>query len=167
MNVNGYLQEGLLKRERNAKAQHMYLENAELSLTTATELLQSPNKPYLWVIVTSYYAMFYIANAVLLQLGYRTQHRIVHKVTYDALVELVRPRLQQALLDGYAELQRDALDIAAAKTDALMDSYYWELRKRSAFQYEMSEQTKHSKAETSLKRANEFVFEMRKLLSKE
>ena len=69
-NFRRYLQEGLLKKDTNELAKNKYLENADLSLKTAHELMQSPLKPYLWAIVTSYYSMFYMANAVLLQYGY-------------------------------------------------------------------------------------------------
>ena len=70
-NFRMYLQEGLIKKETNELAKSKYLENADLTLKIAYELMQSPLKPYLWVIVTSYYAMFYMANAVLLQYGYK------------------------------------------------------------------------------------------------
>ena len=46
----------------------------------------SRTRASLWVIVISYYAMFYAANAVLLHLGYRTGEKIAHKVTSDALI---------------------------------------------------------------------------------
>ena len=75
-NFKMYLHEGLLKKEANPLAEERYIENAELSLNTAYEIMKSPLKPYLWVIVISYYSMFYIANAVLLHHGYKTQERI-------------------------------------------------------------------------------------------
>jgi len=46
-NFTAYLQEGLLKKEKNQLAQSHYLENADLSLQTAQELMKSPLKPYL------------------------------------------------------------------------------------------------------------------------
>lgn len=61
-NFDRYLLEKLITKERNDLAQEMYLKNAELSLKVATELSTSPLKPYLWVIITSYYSMFYAAN---------------------------------------------------------------------------------------------------------
>ena len=80
-NFDRYLIDGLLKRETNDLAKNMYLKNAELSLQVAQELVKNPLKPYIWIIVISYYSMFYIANAVLLHLGYKTQDKITHKVT--------------------------------------------------------------------------------------
>src|SRR3989338_954480 len=88
-NFDSYLQEGLLKKEHNNLAKEKYIENAQLSLNVANELMQSRLKPYLWVIVISYYSMFYMANAVLLNFGYKTQDKIVHKETNDSLIVLV------------------------------------------------------------------------------
>ncbi len=164
VHFNGYLEEGLLKKEKNELAMNKYIENADLSLKLAYELMQSPLKPYLWVIVTSYYSMFYMANAVLLHFGYKTQNKIVHKITSDALIVLVLSKLQKELLEAYEAIQSDALEIASAQAESVIESYFLELDKRSKFQYNMLEQTKEAKARTSLARASDFVFELRKLL---
>ncbi|MBI3051629.1 HEPN domain-containing protein [Candidatus Woesearchaeota archaeon] len=163
-NFKRYLEEGLLKKEKSELAQAKYLENADLSLRTANELLQSPLKPYLWVIVTSYYSMFYMANAVLLHYGYKTQDKIAHKVTSDSLIVLVLDKLRKELLEDYEAIQKDALEIASTKAESVIESYEFEMGKRSRFQYNMLEQTKENKAQTSFRRASEFVFELKKLL---
>lgn len=163
-NFDRYLDEGLLKKERNPLSQEMYLKNSLLSLNVAEELFRSPLKPYLWVIVCSYYSMFYIANAVLIKLGYKTQEKIVHKVTSDVLIVLVLSRLRKELLEDYELVQKDALEIASIKAEEVIGNYDLELGKRSIFQYNMLEETKESKAITSLKRAHEFTLEMKKLL---
>ncbi len=98
-NFDKYLQDGLIKMEKNETARQMYVKNAELSLQLAEECMISPIRPYLWVVVISYYSMFYIANAVLLNLGYKTGDKIVHKVTSDALVVLVVDRIRKGLLE--------------------------------------------------------------------
>jgi len=69
----------------------------------------------LWVIVTSYYSMFYMANAILLHYGYKTQDKIAHKVTSDALIVLVLHRLKEEFLEYYEAMQSDALEIAGTK----------------------------------------------------
>ncbi len=163
-NFDRYLAEKLIIKTRNDIAQEMYLKNAELSLKVAEELSNSPLKPHLWVIVTSYYSMFYVANAILLKLGYKTQDKIVHKVTCDALIVLVLSRLSKELVENYESIQNDALEIASIKAEEIIADYESELGKRGRFQYNMLEQTKESKALTSLQRAKEFLFEMRKLL---
>ena len=53
---------------------------------------------------------------------------------------------------------------AIPKADAVIGYYALELNKRSTFQYNMLEQTKENKAQTSFKRASEFIFELKKLL---
>ncbi len=51
-NFDQYLEDGLIKKEKNELAKEMYLKNAELSLQVANEMTKSPLKPYLWIIVT-------------------------------------------------------------------------------------------------------------------
>jgi len=94
-----YLQEGLIKKEKNETAKAMYIKNADLSLNLAGECMNSSLKPYIWVVVISYYSMFYIANAVLLELGYKTGDKIVHTVTNDALLVLVMDKIKKGLLE--------------------------------------------------------------------
>jgi uncharacterized protein (UPF0332 family) len=142
----------------------MYLKNAELSLKLAEDLMEHRLKPYLWVIVISYYSMFYIANAVLLDLGYKIGDKIVHKVTNESLIVLVINKIKKGLLDEYEIAKDDALDIASFKSEEIINYYELELEKRSRFQYEMTESIKEQKALTSLKRARKFIFEMKKLL---
>ena len=166
-NVRTYLEDGLLARRSNRAAQEMYLHNSDVSLATAHKVLslEGPTyKPYLWVIVPAYYAMYYIANAVLLARGYKVGDRVSHKVTSDALIALVRGGIRKGLLEGYEDTRGDALDLTAARTDDLLQSFDYERTKRSRFQYRLDAQAEHSKALTSLERAKTFVFEMKKLL---
>ena len=163
-NFDHFLREGLIIKRKDELAKAKYIKNAELSLKVANELLESTNKPYLWIIVISYYAMFYSANAVLLNLGYKTQDKIVHKVTNEALIALVLEKLKKGLLEDYEIIREDAMEIASIKAESIIEDYESELGKRSKFQYNMLEETKEAKAKTSIKRANEFVFEMKKLI---
>lgn len=164
-NFAAYLREGLLKKERNETAKAMYLKNSEISIKAAQTLTSQEFRPYLWVIVCSYYSMFYAANAVLLDLGYKTGDKIVHKVTSDALVVLVLDRLKREIMEGYEEVKEDALEIASAEAESLLEDYERELSKRSRFQYKMPDEAKEQKAATSLERARRFTFEMKKLLA--
>jgi len=164
VNFSVYLDEGLIKKENNDLAKVKYIENADLSLRVANELLSSKLKSHLWVIVISYYSMFYISNAVFLHYGYKVQDKIAHKVTNDALIHLVLDKLKKELIEDYEDIQRDALEIANNKAEVIVESYSFELGKRSRFQYNMLEQTKESKARTSFDRASKFVFEMKKLM---
>lgn len=166
-NIKGYLEEGLIKKQSNETARQMYIENSNLSLETAQKLLSLETdeyRPYLWVIVSSYYSMYYIANAVLLTAGYKTGDRISHKVTSDALIAFIRKKLKKGLIEEYENIKEDALELISSKADSLLQSFDFERQKRSKFQYRMDEQIKKAKALTSLERAKKFVFEMKKLL---
>ena len=163
-NFSQYLQDGLIKKEKNETAKAMYLKNADLSLRFAEEGMRSTLKPYLWVVVMSYYAMFYIANAVLLELGYKTGEKVVHKVTNDALIVLVIDKIKKSLLEEYESSKEDALEIASIKSGEIIEYYGLEMNKRSRFQYEMTESIQEQKAKTSLSRAKQFLLEMKKLL---
>ncbi|MFA5797437.1 MAG: hypothetical protein WC916_05365 [Candidatus Woesearchaeota archaeon] len=105
-----------------------------------------------------------MANAVLLHYGYKTQDKITHKVTCDTLIVLVLNKLKIQLFEDFEDAQKDALEIINARAESIIESYAFELAKRSRFQYNMLEETKEEKAKTSLKRAQEFSFEMKKLL---
>jgi uncharacterized protein (UPF0332 family) len=137
INFRNYLQEGLINKETNILAKEKYLDNARLSLRTANELMKSNLKPYLWVIVISYYSMFYMANAVFLQYGYKIGDRIAHKVTYDSLIVLVLDKFKDKLFQDFEDIQQDALEIMNAKAESIIESYNLELFKRSKFQYNM------------------------------
>jgi uncharacterized protein (UPF0332 family) len=166
-NVRRYFEEGLLKKQSNETAKLMYIENADLSLQTAQKILnleEDNYKPHLWVIVTSYYAMYYIANAIILKLGYKVGEKISHKVTSDALIVFTRDKLRKQFLEDYENLEEDALELISSKTDSLIKTFDYEREKRSKFQYQMDENVKKSKALTSLERAKKFVFEIKKML---
>ena len=167
INVRQYLSEGLLKKQNNETAKEMYIENSNLSLETAQKLLSLESasyKPYLWIIVSSYYAMYYMANAVLLNLGYKVGGKISHKITADALIVFVRNKLKKELIEEYEDVQEDALELISSKTDSILQSLDFEREKRSKFQYQMDEQAKKSKSLISLERAKLFLFELKKLL---
>ncbi len=158
--VNSYLSEGLLeKRSFQTLVFDTYMRNHRESLEVAKEL-HKQKLSSLWVIISSYYSMFYIANAVLYKLGYKTGHRITHKVTADALIVFVRERLKHALIESYEIAAEEALSMS----DSYLESFDHERVKRSRIQYESTEEIKLSKAETSLKRAEEFSIELENVL---
>ena len=166
-NVSQYLKDGLLKKYKNETAKLMYIENSNLSLETAQKLLtleSATYKPHLWIIVSSYYAMYYIANAALLKFEYKVGDKISHKVTSDSLIVFIRDKLKEELIEEYEGIKEDALELMSSKADSLLQSFDFERGKRSKFQYQMDEELKRSKALTSLERAKEFVFEIKKLL---
>lgn len=164
-NVRSYLDEGLLKKAViNQQIMNILLRNAKESLRVAEEVHQK-NLSELWVIVCSYYAMYYYANAVLLKFGYKAGDKIVHKVTSDALIVYIRGKLKESLIEEYEQTKEEALNLAGMKADLLIESFEFERNKRSMIQYKTIEVEKQSKAKTSLQRAKEFAKEMDKLLA--
>jgi len=158
INIPEYLREGLLKKIiPNKKIIEILIENAQESLNEAEKVKSS-----LWKIVISYYSMFYISNAVLVTLGYKVGDKIAHKVTSDALIVYVRSKLSKKLLDDYESAQNEAL--GSIKANQILESFDFEREKRGTLQYSTTETAKKSKAETSLKRAKEFILVMRELL---
>lgn len=163
-NVRSYLDEGLLKKAAmNRQVMDILLRNAKESLRVAEEVHQK-NLSELWVIVCSYYSMYYYANAILLRFGYKVGEKIVHKVTSDSMIVYVRGKLKESLIEEYEQTKEEALNLAGMKADSLIESFEFERNKRSLIQYRTIEVEKQSKAKTSLQRAKEFAKEMEKLL---
>ena len=163
-NVRSYLDEGLLKKTiMNQQIMNILLRNAKESLRVAEEIHQR-NLSELWVIVCSYYAMYYYANAVLLKFGYKVGEKIVHKVTSDALIVYIRGKLKGSLIEEYEQTKEEALNLAGMRADSLIESFEFERKKRGLIQYRTIEIEKQTKAKTSLQRAKEFAKEMDKLL---
>lgn len=159
-NVKSYLADMLIKKEPFKKIVYdTYRRNSRESLVVARKLLDE-NLSNLWVVVISYYSMFYIANAAIYKMGYKIGPKIAHKVTSDALVVFVRKKLKDSLIEGYEIASEEAL----AVSDNLLQSYDLERIKRAVFQYETTEEIKTAKAETSLQRAEEFSKEIENLL---
>jgi uncharacterized protein (UPF0332 family) len=189
-NVKLYMDDGLLKLGDNDAPRFVdfFMANAESSLRTASILQQISDEnalketlkvgmdfeSYLWVIVSSYYAMFYAATAILAKQGIRATGQIVHKVTADALIHFFGSNEKLAkLLEQYEEAQAVGLELVGReelmkrmqkKADELIISYEGERKKRSKFQYDIGVQAKRGYAQTSLERAKDFVFEIRKLI---
>ena len=164
-NVKSYVEDGLLKKAiPNKQVIDIFVRNAKESLRVAEEVQQKNISP-LWVIVCSYYAMFYYANAMLLKFGHKVGEKIVHKVTSDALIVYVRGKLKASLIEEYEKTKEEALNLAGIKADTLLESFDFERNKRSIIQYQTLDDEKQSKAQTSLQRAKEFTREMEKLLT--
>ena len=159
-NIRSHLSEGLLKKEQFKQIVFAtYMKNHRESLQVAKKLFNE-NLSNLWVVVISYYSMFYIANALLYRLGYKVGQKVAHKVTSDALIVFVRNKLKSKLIEEYEIASQEALLIS----DNLLQNYDYEREKRSVFQYESTEDIKIAKAKTSLERAQEFSLQLEKML---
>lgn len=164
-NVKNYLDDELIWKYKQYREDILktYDRNYKESLTVAQKLFDE-NASNLWVIVISYYSMYYIANAVLYKIGYKVGAKVSHKVTADALIVFTRNKLKKNFLKEYEEAKEDALEIIGRKADEVLDHFDKEQEKRSVFQYESTEEIKQEKARTSLERAKKFIFEMKKIL---
>jgi len=164
-NVRRYLDEGLIRKTvMNKQVMDILLRNGKESLRVAEEVNEKTISE-LWVIVCSYYAMYYYANAVLLKFGYKVGEKIVHKVTSDALIAYIRSKLKESLIEEYEQIKEEALNLAGMKADSIIESLDFERNKRNLIQYRTVETEKQSKARTSLQRAKEFTKEMEKLIA--
>lgn len=164
-NVRKYIEDNFLWKFKVFRKEILetYKRNYKESLDVAKRLFDE-KLSNLWVVVISYYSMYYIANAVLYKIGYKIGSKVSHKITADALIVFVRDKLKKSLIEEYEEAKEEALDIIGRKTDEIIGSFDKEMEKRSFFQYETTEQIKRAKARTSFERTKRFVFEMEKLL---
>lgn len=165
INVKTYLRDGLLKKkEYNENIFKAYIEKSSESLEVANYLSEN-HLSSMWITVTSYYSMYYISNAVLYKMGYKVDDEISHKVTCDALIDIVRDKLKNNLIEEFEDAQDEALQLTnSEKADNIIESLDYERRKRSKFQYEMTTEIKDSRAKTSFERAKIFNLEMNKIL---
>ncbi|MEK6830685.1 MAG: HEPN domain-containing protein [Nanoarchaeota archaeon] len=159
-NFKNYLRDGLIKKESFQDIVYQtYLKNATESLNVASEVLKNKTS-FLWVVVSSYYSMFYIASAYLYKKSYKAGQEIVHQVVNEALIVLSKSDLEKYFLEEYEEEKEKAL----AASENLLKDYEFEKTKRARFQYETTEEIKEAKAKTSLERAKNFVAVIRQLL---
>jgi uncharacterized protein (UPF0332 family) len=189
-NVREYIADGLLRVKDDSikKFIGFFMSNADSSLQTAALLYQISEEKtmkdtlrisaefesYLWVIVCSYYSMFYAATALLASEGMKARGEIVHKVTVDALIHFFMSNKKLAkLIRDYDEAQDVAGELVGReelmkriekKAGELIVAYEAERKKRSQFQYDTGLTIKKGYANTSLDRAKRFVGETSKIL---
>ena len=162
-NFKNYLNEGKIKKVSKVESliYETYLRNSRESLKVASQLFENKTSS-LWVVVTSYYSMFYMACAYLYKLGYKSGEEIVHQVVNEALIVQGRHKMKNHILENYDEEKEKALIIV----DNYLESYEKEKAKRASFQYQTTDEIKESKAQTSLNRAKEFLTLMEEILIK-
>ena len=122
-NIRQYMHEGYIRKvlpDKNIIA--ILSKNSEESLETANFLMQN-NKSSLWIIVCSYYSMYYIANAVICKHGYKVGRKISHAVTYDTLVVFIKNKLEKRLLEDYKDAMEEAADIARTESEMIIESF--------------------------------------------
>lgn len=181
-NINIYQREGLFKKGEYSNLIDFYVKTARKTLQTADVLMQiSDNdelkkklgllddfETYLWVITTSYYSMFYIINALFSKNGIKIGEKIAHKVASDVFYFyfIKNNKIAKDLFEVYEEAKGQAMDLISYSEQAekLFQNLEYERDKRHKFQYNMTESIKRSYAQTSLKRAKDFVNEIEVLI---
>jgi|SRR3989338_3753756 len=151
-----------------------FLNQSHKTLIVAEKLLKLSEienlDTHLWVINTSYYAMFFQATALLSFFGHKiNQEQGIHKMTYHALVHYFikeNSRIKMQLVEEYQEAITDAqtlLQLGENKVKDLIADFDNELIKRKTFTYTTEENAERNKALTSFKRAKNFVNEIDKI----
>ena len=162
-----------------------FLEKAKSSLETAKGLFKlsqnqnlketlklSPDyEGYLWTINASYYSMFYAATSLLAKYNHRIKTtQGIHSLTYHALVYYFLDndqKLTKHLLEQYQSIEQEAeelLQLAEKEARDNVEQVKFELTKRREFTYEMGKIAEKNKAETSIKRAEDFLTLARELI---
>jgi len=181
-NINIYQRDGLFKKGEYSNLIDFYVKTARKTLQTADILLQiSDNKElkkklgllddfetYLWVITTSYYSMFYIINALFSKYGIKIGDKVAHKVASDVFYFyfIKNNKIAKELFEIYEEAKGQAMNLInySEQAEKLFQDLEYERDKRHKFQYDMTENIKKSYAQTSLKRAKDFINEIELLI---
>ena len=128
-NFRNYLRNNLIKKVKFEDIIYQtYLRNSLESLKVANELFKNKTSS-LWVVVSSYYSMFYIASAYTYKRGYKPGGEIVHQIINEALIVLARHNLERHFLEEYEEEKEKALIVSSN----LLYKYESEKVKRSMF----------------------------------
>jgi uncharacterized protein (UPF0332 family) len=154
--------EHIKKQKSDTNLIQAFLDSSNESLNVA-EYLFKEEISSMWVIVSSYYSMYYMSNAVLNKLGFKVGGKMSHRVTADALIVLVRNNLKDNLLQDFDEAKDEYAELDNL-TDEIIELYDLEHKKRLNSQYVMGYDAQISKSKTSLDRAKQFNLELEKLL---
>jgi len=177
------INEGLIIKTKDSKYADFFIKNAKDSLDSAKILFDisvnektknsfgMPNfNGFLWVINSSYYSMFYMARALLENIGVKIKSdESVHFLVFNALVYYFYStgKLEKHFIEDFENAQEESSEILGKeKAKEIISSYSNEKEKRARFTYETGEIAMKSKAETSLNRAKKFNEEIRKILGR-
>lgn len=159
------------------KIKEFFLKKASTALQISKRIneisQQEDIDAYMWTINTSYYCLFYAATALLAHFKQRIKTDVgIHKLTYHALVYyfiLEDNKLQKHFIEEYKESYEEAeqlLQISEEKAIELIENFKFEHKKRIIFTYEVGKEAEMNKAQTSIKRAENFLIEARKIIEK-
>ena len=146
--VKQFINEGIIKPKGKPEHMDFFLKNADDSIDSAKALFELSINPekhvslgftsfngLLWVVNASYYSMFYMARALLENLGVKIKTDLsIHAVTFDAVIYYfyLTGRLQKEFLEDFAEAKGDAAELLGKqKADELMEEYFFEKKKEA------------------------------------
>ena len=123
---------------------------------------------FLWVVVCSYYSMFYASLALLAKHNIKVEGEMSkHKAVADTLIsQFIANKRLAKMLEGYEDTKETALGIIGTEEKAreLVENYDLERIKRGKLQYDLGAEAKQNLARTSLIRATAFIAEIRTIL---
>ena len=162
----------LLKSEQAVLTAESILRiSGDIEFKKKLELLSS-YEGYTWVINAAYYSMFYAATALLAHYHHHLNiEQGIHTLTYHAMVYYFLDndqKLPQRILEQYKSTTEDAtelLQLVEQKARVHVEQLKLESKKRKEFTYEMGKISIHTKANTSLQRAQEFLNFVKELVS--
>ena len=126
---------------------------------------------YMWAINAAYYSMFYAATSLLAKYNHRIKgEQGIHVLTYHALIYYFLDndkKLSKHILEQYRQAGEEVVElmqIAEQQAREKIEQVKFELGKRREFTYEMGRIAEKAKAETSLRRAEEFLTLVKELI---
>ena len=155
-------------KEAMPESKNFFLNKAIQSVTLSDRLLRLQEEEKIetnmWIINISYYAMFFAATSLLAKYKKKIDSEIgIHILTYHALVHYFfneDNKIEKQFIEEYKDAVDEAeelLRISEIKSIEFISDFKNELEKRKIFTYNLGSIAEKNKAETSLKRAKNFV----------
>jgi len=165
--IKNLIREGKIK-EAIPESRDFFLNKAIQSINLADRLLRLEDEEHIetkmWIINISYYSMFFAATALLAKYKKKIDSEIgIHILTYHALVHYFfneDNKIEKQFIEEYKDAVDEAeelLRISERKSIEFITDFKNELEKRKIFTYNLGSIAERNKAETSLKRAKNFV----------
>ncbi|MBS3079269.1 hypothetical protein J4218_04060 [Candidatus Pacearchaeota archaeon] len=165
--IKNLITEGKIK-EAIPESKDFFLNKAISSVTLSDRLFRLQDEEdietNMWIINISYYAMFFAATALLAKYKKKIDSEIgIHIFTYHALVHYFfneDNKIEKQFIEEYKDAVDEAeelLRISERKSIEFISDFKNELEKRKIFTYNLGSIAEKNKAETSLKRAKNFV----------
>lgn len=163
------LQSGQIRKsDENKRFARFFFDRSQNSLLTAGMLYEISNskedktflkidesyESFMWVIVSCYYSMFYMASALIAKKGIKVGDIDVHKHVKNAFLRLYieNSDLEAKLGIDYTECKEIAQDLMQ------------EREKRSKYQYNVGISALRKDAETSISRSRNFFDKARRMI---